>query len=138
MVPGYRPYYSGLLNANLILIACLLGCVSAGAADLIADYRRALQNDPQLREAEANRLAAIEAKPQAQAVLLPQILASSSALREHDSGASSTTVPLISETGGAPVGQFRYGVNGQTTTISHQYGVLPRQNIFTWPPWMAL
>ena len=88
---------------NLILIACLLGCVSAGAADLIADYRCALQNNPQLREAEANRLAAIEAK--AQAVLLPLILASSSALREHDSGASSTTVPLISEPGGAPVGR---------------------------------
>ena len=77
--------------------------MSAGAADLIADYRRALQNDPQLREAEANRLAAIEAK--VQAVLLLRILASSSALRKHDSGASSTTVSLLSEPGGAPVGQ---------------------------------
>ena len=80
-----------------------------------------MQNDPQLREAEANRLAAIEAKPHAQAVLLPQILASSSALHEHPSGTSSTTVPLISEPGGAPVGRGSYGVNGQTTTISHQY-----------------
>jgi len=47
---------------TLILIVCVLGCATAGAADLVAVYRRALQNDPQLREAEANRLAAIEAK----------------------------------------------------------------------------
>jgi outer membrane protein len=123
---------------TLILIACVAGCTTAGATDLIAVYRRALQNDPQLREAEANRLAAIEAKPQAQAALLPQLLASGSASREHDSGSTSTSVPLINFPGAAPNQLLSYGANGQVTTISHQYGVTLRQNIFNWSSWMAL
>lgn len=93
---------------TLIVIACMPGCMSAGAADLIAVYRRAFQNDPQLREADANRLAAIEAKPQAE--LLPQKLARSSAIREHDCGTASTTVPLISEPGGAVSSRVRQAV----------------------------
>jgi outer membrane protein len=123
---------------TLILIACVAGCTTAGATDLIAVYRRALQNDPQLREAEANRLAAIEAKPQAQAALLPQLSASGSASREHDSGSTSTSVPLINFPGAAPNQLLSYGANGQVTTISHQYGVTLRQNIFNWSSWMAL
>jgi outer membrane protein len=122
----------------LILIACVAGCTTASATDLMAVYRRALQNDPQLREAEANRLAAIEAKPQALAALLPQLSASGSASREHDSGSTSTSVPLIAFPGAAPNQLLSYGVNGQTTTIAHQYGVTLRQNIFNWSSWMAM
>src|SRR5580700_5253727 len=47
-----------------ILLALYLVSSAAPAADLLAVYQRALQNDPQLREAEATRLAALEAKPQ--------------------------------------------------------------------------
>ena len=50
-----------------ILAACGL-TVFAGAlqaADLLSVYERALQNDPQIREADANRLASRESKPQA-------------------------------------------------------------------------
>ena len=43
------------------------------AADLNEIYQRALRNDPQLREAENTYSAALEAKPQAVANLLPQI-----------------------------------------------------------------
>src|ERR1019366_7680967 len=101
----------------LVLIACALSFRAVDAADLIAVYQRALQNDPQLREAEANRLAAIEAKPQAQSALLPQLSASGSATRERDTGSTSTTVPIIGG-GGVPATQLSYGATGQTTTIS--------------------
>lgn len=43
----------------------------AHSADLIDIHRLALQNDPQVRAAEAQRLADMEAKPQARAQLLP-------------------------------------------------------------------
>lgn len=121
----------------LVLLACVLMSSAAGAADLIAVYKRALQNDPLLREAEANRLAAIEARPQAQSALLPQVTASGAATRERDTGSSSTTVPLAGSAGG-PVKQLAYGSNGQTTTISHQYGVTLRQSVFNWANWKAL
>jgi outer membrane protein len=122
----------------LILVACVMSCATVGAADLVTVYRRALQNDPLLREAEANRLAAIEAKPQAQAALLPQLSASGSATRERDTGLSDTTVPLVGYPGAAPNQQLSYGFNGQTTTISHQYGLNLRQNVFNWSNWVAL
>src|SRR5258708_12147425 len=81
------------------LLTLFVLCVSAGgapAADLLAVYQRALQNDPQLREAEATRLAALETKPQALAALLPQISGSGLVTREHDSGKSTITQPLSS------------------------------------------
>ncbi|MFI4891106.1 MAG: TolC family outer membrane protein [Steroidobacterales bacterium] len=122
----------------LLLMGCVLCFTTAGAADLVAVYRRAVQNDPQLREAEANRLAAIEAKPQAQSALLPQLSASGSAARERDTGSTNTSVPLIGYPGAPPNTQLSYGFNGQTTTISHQYGVTLRQNVFNWSNWVAL
>src|SRR5580693_5605097 len=61
------------------------------AADLLAVYQRALQNDPQLREAEATRLAALEAKPQALSALLPQLAANGTISRERDSGSQNQT-----------------------------------------------
>ncbi len=51
---------------------------TAGAASLLEIYQQALQSDPLIHEAEARRLAALEAKPQARGVLLPQVLADAS------------------------------------------------------------
>ncbi len=45
----------------------------AGATTLLEIYQQALQSDPRIHEAEALRLAAFEAKPQARGVYLPQI-----------------------------------------------------------------
>jgi hypothetical protein len=42
-------------------------------ASLLEVYQQALQSDPRIHEAEARRLAALEAEPQARGVYLPQI-----------------------------------------------------------------
>ena len=73
-----------------------------GAADLLAVYQRALQNDPQLREAEANRLAALESKPQA----LVGLAAAADGKRhrhqgERDTG-STNTVESVTRAGRQP------------------------------------
>ncbi|MEO1035006.1 MAG: TolC family outer membrane protein [Pseudomonadota bacterium] len=65
-----RPYR---LTASAALL-CLPAL--AGAESLLEVYQQALQSDPLVREAEANRLAAEEASPQARGALLPQITAS--------------------------------------------------------------
>src|SRR6202140_5207182 len=78
----------------LTLFAFCLGAASAPAADLLAVYQRALQNDPQLREAEATRLAALEAKPQALSALLPQLSGNGQISRERDSGSINQTQVL--------------------------------------------
>src|SRR6202165_1988033 len=115
---------------------CVSAAASAPAADLLAVYQRALQNDPQLREAEANRLAALETKPQALAALVPPLAGSGLVSRERDSGKSTITQPLTSPPG--PVLLQTYPFDGRINTTTHKYGIDLRQNIFRWENWVAL
>jgi outer membrane protein len=120
----------------LTLFALCVSAASAPAADLLAVYERALQNDPQLREAEANRLAALEAKPQALSALLPQLAGSAAVSQEHDSGSSTITQPLSSPPG--PVILQTYPFDGRIVTTTHKYGIDLKQNLFRWENWVAL
>ncbi len=156
MVPGCRSSYPAVLAAGTgiivkyhrrlpwtgckVFLACLawtLGCQPAGAADLIDVYRRALQNDPQLREAEANRLAALESKPQALAALLPQLSGSGLVSKERNTGPTDLIESVNNITGG---GTFleSFPFNGQNVTHQHRFGVDLRQNLFRWQNWVAL
>jgi outer membrane protein len=120
----------------LTLFALCVSAAAAPAADLLAVYQRALQNDPQLREAEANRLAALETKPQALSALLPQLAGSGLVSREHDSGPSTITQPLSSPPG--PVILQTYPFDGRVDTTTHKYGIDLKQNLFRWENWVAL
>src|ERR1700722_12805636 len=105
----------------LTLFALCVSAASAPAADLLAVYQRALQNDPQLREAEANRLAALEAKPQALSALLPQLSGSGVVTREKDVGSTNTTEPVsLNATGTATVLES-FPFDGRVTTTTHPY-----------------
>ena len=103
----------------------------APAADLVEVYQRALQNDPQLREAEANRLATLEAKPQAVSALLPQLTASGSVSHERDNGVNKQSLNFAGTTGDNDL-------SGVTITKSHRYGLDLRQSVFSWSNWVAL
>lgn len=118
----------------VVLVGCLLGC-AAPAADLLAVYQRALQNDPQLKEAEATRLAALESKPQAIAALLPQISATGTVSREKDNGQSNQTEEVQAQ-GQTIIESFPF--NGRVTTNTHKYGLDLSQNLFNWQNWVAL
>ena len=61
------------INALLLALGMIAFSGTADAASLLEVYQQALQSDPRIHEAEARRLAALEAKPQARGVLLPQI-----------------------------------------------------------------
>ena len=120
----------------LALFACIASAPTGQAADLVAVYQRALQSDPQLREAEANRLAALESKPQALSALLPQLNGSALASKERDTGPSneieSVNLP------GQPTVFESFPFDGTAITHTHKYGVDLRQNIFRWENWVAL
>ena len=60
------------------------GAVSA--ASLLEVYQQALQSDPRIHEAEARRLASLEAEPQARGVLLPQLSLDGSWTRASSDG----------------------------------------------------
>jgi len=116
---------------------------TASAADLLAVYQRALQNDPQLREAEATRLATLESKPQALANLLPQLSAGGIVSREHDNGSSNivqpvTIAPVPPATGPGTTVLEAFPFAGQTQTTARRYGFDLKQNLFRWENWVAL
>jgi outer membrane protein len=100
-------------------------------------YKRALQNDPIIREAEANRLATRENRPQARADLLPQ-LTGSAALQQSDSDISSTQpfpVDLDDPSRGeVPVSGTRYEDDVRTQRFSLRL----TQTLFRWDRWLAL
>lgn len=123
------------------------------ATDLVAVYQRALQNDPQLREAEDTRLAALESKPQALSALLPQLAANGAISRERDKGPQNTTqavsLPVCTPTStaegipcapaGSPNTIFEtFPFNGTVETTTHHYTLDLKQNLFRWDNWVAL
>src|ERR1700681_4206676 len=114
----------------LTLLALVFSVSAAPAADLLAVYQRALQNDPQLREAEATRLATLEAKPQALSALLPQLSGSGTVSREHDTGSTNTIQPVSTGGPGTPTVLESFPFDGRVSTTTHRYGVDLKQNIF--------
>src|ERR1700677_5002736 len=117
------------MKSLLIALSCCLAWSAAPAADLLGVYQRALQNDPQLKEAEANRLAALESKPQALAALLPQLAGSGTLSKEKDNG-QSNEVETVQENGQNFSEAFPF--NGRVTTNTRKYGVDLTQNLFRW------
>lgn len=111
-----------------ILLTASLTAVNAGAADLRDVYERALTSDPLIREADANRLAARESRPQAIAALLPQIDASG---RYNDEERDSSGAFV--EPGNPPTPEVR-----DSDGNSSAWDVTLRQNIFRWQNWATL
>lgn len=101
----------------LAALSAISFAASADAANLIEVYQRASQSDPQIREAEANRLATREARPQALASFLPQAEATGSYSDTTIGGSSSA---LTSGGTGAVtgVGNTRGGNYGLSLTES--------------------
>ena len=132
-----------LLTLLALCAAAAAPSGAASAADLMAVYQRALQNDPQLREAEATRLATLESKPQAVANLLPQLSAGGIVSREHDNGSSNivqpvTLAPIPPATGPGITVLQAFPFAGQGLTTARRYGFDLKQNLFRWENWVAL
>jgi outer membrane protein len=117
-----------------ILAACGISLMAqtAAGADLIEVYQRALQNDPIIREADANRLASRESKPQALAALLPQLQASGSYSKEEE---EFSRVQVQEQQDGALI---PVDVTTDSDTDGYQYAIELRQALFRWEQWAAL
>lgn len=113
------------LMPSVILV---LFSVPATSADLMEVYRSALQNDPQIREAEAIRLAALETKPQALAALLPQVGAAAGIGHEVSDDSQASLSSSATETSTAT----------DSTTDFTQYRLQLTQTLFRWDQWLML
>lgn len=128
-----------LAGGGVSLLTSLITVMLAGpaqGADLMQVYERALQNDPQIREADANRLASREAKPQALALLLPQVDATGNYTKtDGDSGRVSLFADPT-QPPNSPLVQRSITSNQKIDGTSWQLNL--RQTLFRWDQWMNL
>jgi outer membrane protein len=108
-----------IINSLVIIAGLVVAPASANAASLLEIYQQALQSDPQIHEAEARRLAALEAKPQARGVLLPQVSASGGWDQTKSDGRQFS--PLIGS---------GYSFDGDSDDAD--WNVTLRQTVFRW------
>lgn len=118
---------------SVAVCAATLAASPVYATDLAEVYARALQNDPQIREAEANRLAALEAKPQALASLLPQVTASAGYQNSKVDSAPSTFSTVDPTTGNF----VSFNADTHSSTDSKTWDVTLRESIFRWENWVT-
>ena len=105
-----------------VIVAALGVSGQIQAESLLEVYQQALQSDPRIHEAEARRLAALEAEPQARGLYLPQIGVTGSWTKQDSSGSS-----IFEDSTGLPVSIDT--VNDAETT---QWNIGLRQTIFRW------
>lgn len=101
-------------------------------ASLLEVYQQALQSDPRIHEAEARRLAALEAEPQARGVYLPQIDFSGSWSKDNSEGSG-----VINQFVETPPNSGNFEVlpipfESRTRNDATQWRVDLRQTIFRW------
>jgi outer membrane protein len=125
-----------LLAASLVLAAAPTALPAASQNDVVGlldAYRDALRSDPVLREAAANRLATLEARPQARAALLPQIEGSGSYEQQDRTGNQNFTQRL--ETGEIVTLTTRFN---QDVEPQRSWQLRLTQTLFRWDQWVAL
>lgn len=113
---------------HTILATASLASFNAAAADLKEVYERAVTSDPLIREADANRLAARESRPQAIAALLPRLDGSG---QYNDTESDGTSVDISPPNPPTPFDRL---TRGNDTT----WDLTLRQNVFRWENWATL
>jgi outer membrane protein len=106
----------------------------AQAATLLEIYQQALQSDPRIHEAEARRLAALEAEPQARGVYLPQIDFGANWTTAESEGDGVQNQVIFDDSVDPPevigVVPVPFNVRTESETLDWQFTL--RQTIFRW------
>ena len=123
----------------LVAICATLAVAGPVQADsLLEVYQQALQSDPGIREAEARKMAAFEAEPQARGLLLPQIDFSGDWTRTESSGSGVENVFTSIDDDGdpntpdipGPILPINFSQESTDETKRWQLGL--RQTLFRW------
>ncbi len=118
------------MNRALASLLLLLA-FTASAKDLVGVYEDATHNDPQVRAADANRLAQRELRPQAWAALLPHLTGSASWTKDKQDGTESSLLfnPSLIPPVNLPL---------STDSTAKRWGLNLQQSIFSWSNLMTL
>ena len=133
-----RPRPGAALSCwSVMLLVGLALCGHSSAKDLLGVYQDAVQNDPQIRAADANRLASRESRPQALAALLPQISGTAGYTRDHNGG-DQDQIDVTPPTATPPNHPYAAPLPYTAGTGEKQWALNLRQNVFSWQNWVTL
>ncbi len=120
-------------------IAFALVGAAAQAENLLEVYEDAVKSDPLIREAEARREAALEAKPQARGLLFPQI-GINGQYAKSDSESNSTFTQAVDNDNDPLTPPVIAIVNNQQTADQDfwNYQAEATQTLFRWDQWQQL
>ena len=134
MPPAPRQRRSAAALTLATVAAFVLWQPASHATDLVDVLEQATRGDPVLREAEALRSAALEAKPQARGALLPQVRAAGAIeTREGD-----VNRRIAQETETVPPEIELVPVSQETSTDHWWWQAGLRQTLFRWDQWQRL
>jgi len=127
-------------RAVTALLLLLAASQAAESKDLIGVFEDAVQNDPVIRQADANRLAAREARPQAWSAVLPQLNGSAGITRDHNAGVQDEVTAIPAPTPANPQAEqlVVLPLSEVADTTTKQWSLNLKQNVFSWENWMAL
>jgi len=111
-----------LISGLLLTISAMTAPAVSSAETLLEIYQQALQSDPLIHEAEARRLAALEAKPQARSAYLPQL----------DFGGQYSTAQTSGDTVIIGTDGEAVSVVSDTDTDILNWGFTLNQSLFRW------
>ncbi|MDH3619993.1 MAG: TolC family outer membrane protein [Gammaproteobacteria bacterium] len=112
------------INILLFIIGSMALPASASAASLLEIYQQALQSDPLIHEAEARRLAALEARPQARSAYLPQLSFSGGYTMNEQSG------PDFAQVDPPPAPPVVVTATTESDVLNWRFDL--RQSLFRW------
>jgi outer membrane protein len=141
---GDRLAHGESMRKKSALLACcvalVLGAPLARGENLLEVYQAAVKSDPVIREAEARRLAALEAKPQARSLLLPQLNVGGQIYTANQDGESTFPQVVTVPTGDLEVGDIVTVGNRTSTDVSKywDYAAELTQTVFRWDQWQQL
>lgn len=129
----------GIIRSVAGTMTLLAISLPSHSADLLSVFDLAQKNDPQIREADATRLAQREVRPQSLAALLPQVSANAGLTTSRSSAATNLVDPdnpsdpsQCFVTPEVCESRNRGWQNSDTLSLSL------RQNVFSWQNWVAL
>jgi outer membrane protein len=115
-----------------LLLASVSLPAGAEAASLLEIYQQALQSDPLIHEAEARRLAALEAEPQARGVLFPQIDFDASWTRTNTDGNGVQQAVIEDPPGSGNIAVIPVSFSTEVKDETERWQFNLRQTLFRW------
>ena len=143
MIGGRAAHGEPMHKKSLLLatgVACALCSLSANAENLLDVYQDAVKRDPVIREADARRLAALEAKPQARGLLFPQANVDGQYTKSDSDGSVTFVQDVLDTTTPDPTDTITVVRNTAQAQDADgwQYRAQVTQTLFRWDQWQQL